>query len=80
MFCLSHRPKNFPKIFFLTNFILEKFLYPFVIKQRKMRFITSAKILREECKSYDFDIDNSKCHANDMLINLNVHEDDQFKD
>ena len=45
-----------------------------------MRFITSAKILREECKSYDFDIDNSKCHANDMLINLNVHEDDQFKD
>ena len=47
--------------------------------KRKMWFTTCAKILQKKCKSYDFDIDNSNCHAN-MIINLNVHKDDQSKD
>ena len=42
--------------------------------------IACAKILREECNSYKFDIDNSYCDGNDVNISLiNIHRDDRPK-
>ena len=76
---ISKTEKYLKFFFFLTNFILAKFLYPFIIRGRcDLQLV--QKILQKKCKSYDFDIDNSNCHANDMIINLNVHKDDQSTD
>ena len=33
-------------------------------------------MLREECNSYKFDLDNSYCDANDVSISFNVYKDD----
>ena len=35
--------------------------------------IACAKILREGCNSYKFDVDNSYCDANDVNINFNIY-------
>ena len=34
--------------------------------------IACAKILREECNAYNFDIDNSYCNTNDANISFNI--------
>ena len=41
--------------------------------------IACAKILREECNSYNFDIDNSYCHGNDVNIRFNIYKEDRPK-
>ena len=41
--------------------------------------IACAKILREESNSYNFDIDNCYCDANDVNISFNIYKDDRTK-
>ena len=41
--------------------------------------IACAKILREECSSYNFDVDNSYCDANDVNISFNIYKDEEPK-
>ena len=35
--------------------------------------IARTKILREECNSYSFEIDNNYCDANDVNVSFDIH-------
>ena len=64
------------RMFFSTNVRAGEIAESLRSKTDDDVIIACTKILREECNSYYFDIDNSDCDANDLNLSVNSYEDD----
>ena len=67
------------QMFFSTNVRAGEIAESLRSKTDEDIIIACAKTLREECNSYNFDIDYSYCDANDVTISFNIYKDDRPK-